>query len=341
MKYTTAVAISGGIDSLMAAYLLKQQGHDLIGIHFLTGYESETLNISQIAAQVGIPYEIFDIQVDFNREVVDYFTRTYLAGKTPNPCLVCNPKIKFGVIFENARRLGVEQIATGHYAGVIKDDTEGVHLVRGADRKKDQSYFLSFLTRRQLSGACFPLSKMTKREVMKRATALGLQPATRSESQDVCFIRGLSYDQFLDQTLGCKARPGDIVDENGNILGKHPGLHRFTVGQRRGINCPAAEPYYVLQLDTDRNRLVVGPRNSTLSTKCRVENINWIQPKPSTTIRVNTRVRYRHQAAPSTLLPVDATGASITFDRPQSAVTPGQGAVFYVKDEVIGGGFIV
>ena len=341
MKYTTAVAISGGIDSLMAAYLLKQQGHNLIGIHFLTGYESETLNISQIAAQVGIPYEIFDIQADFNREVVDYFTRTYLNGKTPNPCLVCNPKIKFGVIFENARRLGVEQIATGHYAGVIKDSTEGVHLVRGADRKKDQSYFLSFLTRRQLSGACFPLSKMTKREVIKRATALGLQPATRSESQDVCFIRGLSYDQFLDQTLGYKAKPGDIVDDNGNILGKHPGLHRFTIGQRRGINCPAAEPYYVLQLDTDRNRLVVGPRNSTLSTNCRVEKINWIQPRPSKTIRVHTRVRYRHQAAPSTLLPEDATGASITFDRPQSAVTPGQGAVFYVKDEVIGGGFIV
>jgi tRNA-specific 2-thiouridylase len=341
MKHTTAVAISGGVDSLMSAYLLKEQGHDLIGIHFLTGYESEKLNISEIAAQVDIPYEIIDIKADFDREVVDYFSKTYLAGKTPNPCLVCNPRIKFGIIFEKARRFGINRIATGHYAGIQKDSSGGRHLVRGADRYKDQSYFLSFLTRKQLSRACFPLWNLTKNNVVKKAAALGLQPVTRSESQDVCFIQGLTYGQFLQQRLGFTPEPGEIVDENGNVLGMHPGLHLFTVGQRRGINCPADVPYYVLRLDVERNRLVVGPKASTLSSKCRVEKINWIQPQPSKELRVKTRVRYRHQAAPATLQPERDGFATIVFDRPQSAVTPGQGAVFYINDEVIGGGMIV
>ena len=341
MKYTTAVAISGGVDSLMSAYLLKQQGHNLIGIHFLTGYEPENPNISEIAAQVGIPYEIIDIQAEFDCEVVDYFAKTYLAGKTPNPCLVCNPRIKFGVIFEKARRFGVNLIATGHYAGIQKDSSGGMHLVRGADRNKDQSYFLAFLTQKQLSRACFPLSNLTKGEVIQQASALGLQPLTRTESQDVCFIQGQSYGQFLHKRLGFEPEHGEIVDENGNVLGMHPGLHLFTVGQRRGINCPAEAPYYVLRLDTRKNRLVVGPKASTMLSKCRVEKINWIQPRPSNDIRVQTRVRYRHQAAASTLLPEKDGFATIVFDQPLSAITPGQGAVFYVEDEVIGGGIIV
>ncbi len=341
MKSVTAVAISGGIDSLMAAHLLKQQGHRLIGIHFLTGYESESLAISKIAAQVGIPYETIDLETDFNREVIDYFAKTYASGKTPNPCLVCNPRIKFGIIFETARRFGAERIATGHYAGIKMDGSGAVHLVRGRDRKKDQSYFLSFLTPRQLSRACFPLANLTKDEVIAEAAALGLQPVTRTESQDVCFVKGLSYGRFLQQRLGVKPEPGEIIDEAGNVLGRHPGLHLFTVGQRRGINCPAAAPYYVLHLDSQRNRLVVGPKSSTLSLQCRVEKINWIQPEPPGKIRLKTRVRYRHQAALSTLTPAEDGTATITFDRPQSAVTPGQGAVFYVGDEVIGGGLIV
>ena len=341
MKYTTAVAISGGVDSLMSAYLLKQQGHDLIGIHFLTGYESERLNISEIAAQVGIPYEIIDVQADFDREVVDYFSKTYLAGKTPNPCLVCNPRIKFGIIFEKARRFGIKRIATGHYAGIKKDSSGGIHLFRGADRNKDQSYFLAFLSRKQLYKACFPLWNLTKDDVVKKTAALGLQPVTRSESQDVCFIQGLPYGEFLQRRFGFKPEPGEIVDENGKVLGKHPGLHMFTVGQRRGINCPAEAPYYVLRLDTRRNHLVVGPKASTLSYQCRVEKINWIQSRPLKEIRVQTRVRYRHQAAPATLVPEKDGCATIVFDRPQSAITPGQGAVFYVNDEVIGGGMII
>ncbi len=340
MNDTTAVAVSGGVDSLMAAYLLKQQGHNIIGIHFLTGYESESINISEIAGQIDIPIKVLNIQDAFNTEVVDYFIKTYLNGKTPNPCLVCNPVIKFGVLFEYARKLGSTRIATGHYARIKKDSAGRYHLLRGVDQGKDQSYFLAFLTCEHLSRACFPLGNMTKSDVKKRAVTNGLHPVTRSESQDVCFIKGQNYGDFLARKVGYTPEAGDIVDRSGTVLGRHPGLHLFTVGQRRGINCPASEPYYVLRLDTDRNRLVVGHKNDTLLSECRVDMINWIQPAPQEPVRIHTRVRYRHEAAPSTLVPLEGNKASVQFDRPQSAITPGQGAVFFVGEEVIGGGII-
>ena len=340
MNDTIAVAVSGGVDSLMAAYLLKQQGHNVIGIHFLTGYEFESINISEITGQIGIPIKVLNIREVFNTKVVDYFIKTYLNGKTPNPCLVCNPVIKFGVLFEYARKLGATRIATGHYARIKKDSTGKFHLLRGIDQGKDQSYFLTFLTREHLSRACFPLGGMTKSDVKKHAAKNGLHPVTRSESQDVCFIKGQNYGDFLVRMVGYTPDTGDIVDRSGTVLGKHPGLHRFTVGQRRGINCPASEPYYVLRLDTDRNQLVVGHKDDTLLSECRVDMINWIQPTPQGPVKMHTRVRYRHEAAPSTIVPLEGNKAEVQFERPQAAITPGQGAVFYAGDEVIGGGII-
>jgi tRNA-specific 2-thiouridylase len=365
MKQTTAIALSGGIDSLAAAYLLKQQGHHVIGIHFITGFEtkasrhhnnrsikdsdsagflanqeSHSLKIADIANQLGIPVKIIDLSTDFKLKIVDYFTRTYLAGQTPNPCLVCNPSIKFGTLLSYARKLGASHLATGHYAGISADSNGRFHLLRGIDKKKDQSYFLAFMTQKQLARACFPLGKMTKSDVRRLAKEKGLRPEIKKESQDICFIKDNKYGDFLLQQQDFKAKPGDIVDIGGNILGRHNGLHLFTIGQRRGINCPASEPYYVVRIDIKQNRLIVGLKKDLLSSSCRVSKINWIIEKPSSPLDVDTRVRYRHGAVRSRLIPDGETSATIIFETPQSAVTPGQGAVFYKDDEVIGGGWI-
>jgi tRNA-uridine 2-sulfurtransferase len=365
MKQITAVALSGGIDSLAAAYLLKQKGHDVTGIHFITGFEakasrhqnnrfikdsytegftanqdSHSLKIADIATQLGIQVEIVDISTDFKLKIVDYFTQTYLSGKTPNPCLVCNPSIKFGTLLTCARKLGASHLATGHYARLSSDRIGRFHLRRGIDEKKDQSYFLAFMTQKQLARACFPLGKMTKEAVRKLVKEKGLRPAIEKESQDICFIKGNRYGEFLSQQPGFKAKPGDIVDLEGKILGRHNGLHLFTIGQRRGINCPASEPYYVVQINISKNRLVVGLKKDLLSSSCRVTEINWIIEKPSSPLDVHTRLRYRHRPVRSKLIPDGSTSATNIFEIPQSAITPGQGAVFYKGDEVIGGGWI-
>jgi len=365
MKQITAIALSGGIDSLTAAYLLKQQGHHVIGIHFTTGFEtkdshhhtsnsskesysagfsvgqdSHSLEIANIGTQLGIAVNIIDISADFKLKIVDYFTHTYLSGKTPNPCLVCNPSIKFGVLLTYALKLGASRLATGHYANISEDRMGRFHLLRGIDRKKDQSYFLSFLTQKQLAHACFPLGKMIKSDVKKLAKEKGLYPVVKKESQDICFIKDDRYQDFISQQLDFKAKPGNIVDCEGNILGRHNGLHLFTIGQRRGINCPASQPYYVVRIEIEQNRLIVGLKKDLLSSKCKVSKINWIVEKPSSPLDVHTRVRYRHKAVKSKIIPDGDTSATIIFNTPQSAVTPGQGAVFYKDDEVIGGGWI-
>jgi len=351
MKKKTAIAISGGIDSLVSAYLLKEEGREVTGIHFLTGYErydkqvekdeeAALSKISDLAAQLDIRLEILDCSREFKTKVVDYFTHAYRSGKTPNPCLVCNPLIKFGTVLDFALKLGAESLATGHYAGKIKGKDGLFHLVKGADTKKDQSYFLSFLTQAHLSRAIFPLSRFTKHEVIRLAGEKGLRPAVESESQDICFIREMSYGRFLSQETGFVPKPGIVVDISGKQIGIHKGIHLFTVGQRRGINCPAAEPYYVISTDVEKNLVVVGSKNDLLTDRCRVTGINWISKEQTSPIEVHTRIRYRNKAFISTLIPEGKHTATVIFKSPQQSVTPGQGAVFYLENEVLGGGFI-
>ena len=351
MKQTIAVAVSGGVDSLMAAYLLKKQGQRVIGIHFITGFEIASnftrragTKISHpilgIGKQLAIPVEIVDIRSEFQEKIVGYFSRTYQSGQTPNPCMYCNPTIKFGTILAHAQKLGAQKLATGHYARIKWGKNDDHHLFKGIDPEKDQSYFLARLTRQQLSKACFPLGEMRKSDVKKMAAQKELHPATGGESQDVCFIKDDSYGDFLTRQTGLKPQPGLIENLNGRIIGEHNGLHLFTVGQRRGINCPAAEPYYVVQLDAERNRLIVGTKNDLLSSACRVTDVNWIVDEPSKPLEISTRVRYRSKDVPSTVIPQDNQAAVVRFKTPQSAVTPGQGAVFYRGDEILGGGWI-
>ncbi len=351
MKLTTAVAISGGVDSLMAACVVKQQGHHVIGIHFLTGFEAAnyppTANmevgahqIVDIGNQLGISIKLFDCRQAFREQVVDYFIQTYLAGQTPNPCMVCNPAIKFGAVLSYAHNLGAERLATGHYARIKQDRNGHFHLYKGLDRQKDQSYFLARLNQNQLARASFPLGDMKKSDVKALADQKGLQPFSRQESQDACFVKHCSYGEFLLKQSGYTPAPGPIVDRHGTVLGQHNGLHLFTIGQRRGIGCPAAEPYYVIKLDRKHNRLVVGSKSELLTSSCRVGNINWIDEAPTEPIAVLTRIRYRHKEVASTLFPLGKDSAKVRFKSPQAAITPGQGAVFYQGDEVLGGGWL-
>jgi len=357
MKPLTAIAISGGVDSMMAAYRLRQEGNAVIGIHFLTGYEAafsspstESLSrdrndsvagrISELAGRLDIPFRILDLSAQFKQDVIRYFIDSYEKGRTPNPCMVCNPRIKFGALLNFARTLGAERLATGHYARIRTDDSGRFHLLRGADRAKDQSYFLAFLRQDQLSRAIFPLGEFTKASVKKMAALNGLKPVTIGESQDICFIKGLSYGEFLARQPNFEPQPGPIEDVDGNVIGRHNGLHLFTIGQRRGINCPASEPYYVVQIDKLQNRLIVGFKKVLGASQCLVTDINWINGMPPAPLKVKTRVRYRHQAAPSTVMPLDDRTAVVTFDEAEAAITPGQGAVFYQGDEVLGGGWI-
>jgi tRNA-specific 2-thiouridylase len=351
MKQITAVAVSGGVDSLMAAHILKERGQQVIGIHFITGYEDASsyirgpeadkkLNVLQIGQQLNMPIEIVDLQAEFEEKIVGYFCRTYQSGRTPNPCMQCNPTIKFGTILAHAHKLGAQKLATGHYARIKMDPDGKCRLLKGVDPKKDQSYFLARLSRRQLAAACFPLGTMKKSEVKSLAAQKGMHLVTRTESQDVCFIKNGAYAEFLTGQPGFEPQAGLIENVNGRVIGEHRGLHHFTIGQRRGINCPAAEPYYVVRLDAERNRLIVGAKEDLLSAECRVADINWIGREPSSPIQVDTRVRYRSMEVASTLIPRDHGAAIVKFKIPQPAVTPGQGAVFYRGDEILGGGWI-
>ncbi len=346
MKPLIAVALSGGIDSLIAAKLLIQQGHPVVGIHFVTGYESRDNPSPQqlsemLASRLGIDVYLMAAAEPFRQTVVDYFVQTYLSGLTPNPCMVCNPLIKFGVVLDYARTLGATLLATGHYARITSDSRGTFHLLKGIDPIKDQSYFLSRMTQEQLRHACFPLGGMTKSRVIQLARDEGLQPVHHGESQDICFIKGRTYGEFLANQKGFVSPSGPIATVAGKIIGEHPGLHLFTIGQRRGINCPAAQPYYVVRLDRKANMLVVGFKSDLLALSCQVSDINWIVKPPEFPERVFTRVRHRSQAVRSMLFPTGPDGATVLFDAPQLSVTPGQGAVFYRKDdELIGGGWI-
>jgi len=350
MGKLTAVAISGGIDSLMAAYILKKQGNSVIGIHFITGYETDSDScdkkkqaknkISFIADQLGINYKIFDCRRQFKSNVVNYFIKSYTKGLTPNPCIVCNSTIKFGAVLEYANKLGAARLATGHYAKITKCKNNRLHLAKGVDSAKNQAYFLAWLTQKQLSCACFPLGDFKKQTIIQMAKEKGFFSFTEKESQDVCFVQKKTYGKFLLSQPGFRSEPGLIEDISGNIIGEHKGLHLFTVGQRRRINCPASEPYYVVRLDHKRNRLVAGFKNSLFSSRMKVSDINWINMPKNPDQKIYTQIRGRHEPQPSRLINKTKDSAVVIFDKPQAAITPGQGAVFYINNEVCGGGWI-
>lgn len=334
MKKTVAIALSGGVDSLAAAHLLKQQGNDLFGIHFTTGYETEGTPLEKIESQLDIPIKCIELGEIFEKKVVNYFIDAYLTGLTPNPCMICNRSIKFGALHDAATGSGATAIATGHYVRY-----ENNRLLKGTDRKKEQSYFLAMVGHDRLANTLFPLGNMTKKEVVQVAQANRLVPLEKKESQDICFIKKRSVSDFIAFKTGASFTPGKIVTPKGQIIGSHNGLHGFTIGQRRGINCPGPEPYYVKAIDLKRNRLIVGLKSDLLQRTLVVKDINWLIPPPSARIQVETKIRYSHTPAGSLLIP-ESNHVKIIFNTPQNAVTPGQCAVFYRNDQVLGAGII-
>lgn len=348
---TVAVAMSGGVDSTMSAYYLLRDGFDVYGITALMcgaiddPMKSEVVrNAARGCEQLGIQHEIVDLRNEFDSQIMDYFEREYLSGRTPSPCALCNSRIKFGVLMEKAFNMGAGFLATGHYARKESGNDGLYHLLRGRDVLKDQSYFLFDLGQNQLARALFPLGEKTKRQVSAEAGKLHFDCRKSRESNELCFVPDQDYVQWLESRLenaGRKSREkGSIVDGKGKKLGQHEGIHRYTVGQRKGLGIAAGKPVYVNRIDAGSNSITVGSRSEALSRSLRAGMLNWIAGRPEKgDFRASVQVRYNHTAAEA-VVRLEGGKAIVEFDEPQFAVTPGQVAVFYDSDELIGGGFI-
>jgi tRNA-uridine 2-sulfurtransferase len=357
MKKRVVVAMSGGVDSSVAAVLLKEQGFDVVGATMRLWSEEDDHatdrccsafdvdDARRVAGQLKIPHYVFDLREAFEREVVRYFCEEYGRGRTPNPCVVCNRTIKFGLLLEKAGELGAELLATGHYARTHFDargELPGRHgLRKGADPGKDQSYFLFALNQEQLGRCLFPVGDYRKDEVRRKAADLGLRVHDKAESQEVCFIREPSYHAFLARRLTNPAEAGPILDRRGTVLGRHKGIPFYTIGQRRGLGVPYGKPLYVIELDRGRNAVVVGEAGETERRQFVVEEVNWIAFGESPgVLKTEVKIRYRHPGCRATVSSLPGGKAAVELDIPQKAITPGQAAVFYDGEAVLGGGWI-
>lgn len=345
------VAMSGGVDSSVAAALMKEEGHEVIGVT-LKQWENEdgsmpahgccTLADSEdarrVAAQLGIPYYVFNYVEEFRSQVVDRFGAEYLAGRTPNPCVECNRRVRFSSLVAQAAELGCELLATGHYARVVEGE-DGYRLLRGLDHDKDQSYVLYMLGQEQLRRTRFPVGDLTKADTREMATQLGLRTADKPDSQDVCFIER-DYRSFLRRSFPEAGRPGEVVDRDGTALGTHEGIADFTIGQRRGLGVAVGERRYVTEIRPESRTVVLGTKDDLLAGGCLVDDVSFVSGRPPADDRLGVRIRYRSDPVPSRLRPMDGRRWEVVFDRPQAAVTPGQAAVFSRAEEVLGGGTI-
>ena len=364
---TIAVAMSGGVDSSAVAALLHAQGLTLVGLTLqlwnqrrLAGREGmpesvqgrccsidDVYDARRVAEHLGIPYYLVNAQERFEEEVVRPFVSEYLAGRTPIPCTLCNNHLKFDQLLLTARQIGADRIATGHYARNRFDQARDRWILsRPADKSKDQTYFLFGLTQAQLSRTLFPLGEMQKPAVREMAADHGLELAQKPDSQEICFIPGGSYSQFLKAYLDEQGRElpdssGELVASNGEVLGRHEGIHSFTVGQRKGLGISSPDPLYVLKIHPDSHAVEVGSDSDLLSRHLTADRLNWVSiPEPTEEIRVAIKIRHRHEPAMATLRVTGDGRVEATFDDPQRAITPGQSAVFYQGDEVAGGGWI-
>jgi tRNA-specific 2-thiouridylase len=368
--------MSGGVDSSAAAAILKEQGHDLVGFTMQLWNQRRGISVDEngeplpsrccslddvydarrVAEELGFPFYVLNLEREFERDVVQPFVASYLSGETPIPCVSCNSRLKFASLDKLAASLGCDKVATGHYARVEHDESANRYrLFRGRNLDKDQSYFLWELTQEQLSRALFPLGEMSKPEVREVAREHALAVAEKSESQEICFVPDGNYAGFIDRYLEAENAAerlpgeGEIVDQSGAVVGRHGGIHRYTVGQRRGIGIAGPLPLYVTSIDAARNQVVVGHQDELLGHEFTAAGVNWVAfEKPEDAVRAEVRVRYRHTPAAATITPLDlarnpagAGRVRVVFDEPQRAITPGQATVFYRGDEVVGGGWIV
>ena len=348
------LGMSGGVDSSVAGYLLREQGYDVIGVTMkvwphdcISRAEDKccgpqaVADARAVAHSLGIPHYVVDEADQFERTVIDYFTSEYQAGRTPNPCVMCNEKLKFGNLWGKAEALGCDFIATGHYA-IIEHHRDRAVLRKGIDPRKDQSYFLFSLRQPQLRRALTPLGTMRKPEIRKIARSLGLKVADKIDSQEICFVPGHDYKAFLRSHLGeNEFHRGEIYDVEGNFVGEHDGIELFTIGQRKGLPGGSAKPRYVVDLDAETKRVIVGDVEDLVCDEFEIDRTNWIARElPDEDVDATVKIRYSHPGTPATVTSLENHRARIRLHEPQRAVTPGQAAVIYDGDVVIGGGWI-
>ena len=350
--------MSGGVDSSVTAALLVEEGYEVIGVTMRLGTyrggdaDSErplccslesVEDARRVASQLDIPFYAVNYEEDFARDVVNYFCQEYSVGRTPNPCVVCNTKLKFGRLLQLAFDMGAQHVATGHYARTAFEAESGRYLLKkGVDRKKDQSYALFDLTQEQLNHALFPLGEYTKDWVRNKARELGLKTQNRPESQEICFIPDDDYNRFLMERIPARIKPGPILDAHGKYLGDHRGIQFYTIGQRRGLGISLGKPAYVVDIDAEKNTIVVGDKHELLRKSFLAEKINLIAgERLSAPVRAQVKVRYKDPGHWATVRQIADDKVEISFDEPYGAITPGQAAVFYDDDVVIGGGWIV
>ncbi|HUE40364.1 MAG TPA: tRNA 2-thiouridine(34) synthase MnmA [Chthoniobacterales bacterium] len=348
------LGMSGGVDSSVTGYLLREQGYDVVGVTMkvwpqdcISRAEDKccgpqaVADARAVAHSLGIPHYVVDEEDLFERTVIDYFTSEYQAGRTPNPCVMCNEKLKFGNLWGKAETLGCDYIATGHYA-IIEHHKDRAVLRKGVDPRKDQSYFLFSLRQPQLQRALTPLGPMKKPEIRKIAYSLGLKVADKVDSQEICFVPGNDYKAFLRSHLGEKDfHRGEIYDVAGNFVGKHDGIELFTIGQRKGLPGGSLRPRYVVDLDPETNRVIVGDMEDLVCDEFEIDRTNWITRElAAEEVNLTVKIRYSHPGTRATVTPLDNHRARIRLHEPQRAVTPGQAAVIYDHDVVVGGGWI-
>ena len=353
MKKKALIAMSGGVDSSVAAFLMKEAGYDCIGVTMKL-YDNEDIGMDQektccslsdiedarsVAVKLGIPYYVFNFKADFKEKVIDPFIDSYRCGMTPNPCIECNRHLKFTQLHQKARELQCDVVVTGHYARITKDE-QGYHLLKGKDAAKDQSYVLYSLTQEQLAHTCFPLGEYTKEEIRRMAEEQGFFNAGKKDSQDICFIPDGDYRRFIEETTGQKSTPGNFVDQEGNVLGIHKGYYCYTIGQRRGLCISAPQSLYVVEIRPEKNEVVLGSNEDLFHSHLTADHFNWIEQVGPDEI-IKARIRYHQTEKEATVRVLEDNRVEVDFLEPQRAITKGQAVVLYRGDAVAGGGRII
>jgi tRNA-uridine 2-sulfurtransferase len=353
-KTRVVVGMSGGVDSSATAALLLEQGYEVVGVTLklwpqdcVSRAEDKCCGPQAVADaravchKLGIPFYLVDEAAEFQNKVIDYFAEEYKAGRTPNPCVMCNQNLKFGRLIARAEQLGARYVATGHFARLERSSDGRVLLKRGCDRRKDQSYFLFSLRQEQLARALFPLGEKSKSDTREVARHCQLKTADKDESMEICFVPDKDYGRFLEQAKLVSKHCGEIVDVQGRVLGHHEGIEFYTIGQRKGLGVSSAKPLYVLELDPENNRVIVGDAGSLDREEFIVDRCNWIAfEKPATSFQADVKIRYNHPGTAATVTPLPGGKARVKLHAAQRAITPGQAAVFYDSDLVLGGGWI-